>query len=561
MLPTKRRRLAKQGFLARLPAGDLSEWVRKEQRVTHEEVTVADTLPLPSHPILGGTSDSDSRPLTQVRCKRSDMPVVRSGMSRGNKTAMEAASSDDSKKEALCTLVNDMYAITSRKPRDALLQTWLRFHKAWFGPSRDQELHGAFPLTEEKLVRVSALFKAGGYKSYKNYLSRAKDMHLELGFVWTGALHRLGQRCTRSVLRGLPGRGRSEAFDFSAVCCALRGLDTALSQDGPAHPLAMVVCSTYFMLRELEASAVDLGDVSLAADSITLSLPISKTDWQAKGCRRTWGCLCSRNLICPFHILKDHWDCRIQAGALLEDPFFPAGRGGYCSKQGVVDTIRSAVDLSGGKSCDSHGMQLYSGHTFRITGARYLCTCGLDPITIQLLGRWGSNAVLTYLAEAPLWSISSRILKPLERSSLSRSVPPEGSIRELDHLAHYHEALHEHEQLKQQTRDLENRLKDLERSFEDSSDIVAGLALTASGQDDDQLWYVLNERSDVVHRTLVSIRKPPHMWITTCGWSFGDKAHVKVLKDSLPPNSISCPKCFAIRKPDHHVELLSSSDD
>ena len=64
-----------------------------------------------------------------------------------------------------------MYAATSKKPRDALLKTWVRLHTCWFG----EDGQPAFPLNEIKLVRVSALFKSGGYKSFKNYLSRAKD--------------------------------------------------------------------------------------------------------------------------------------------------------------------------------------------------------------------------------------------------------------------------------------------------------------------------------------------------------------------------------------------------
>ena len=64
-----------------------------------------------------------------------------------------------------------MYAATSKKPRDALLQTRVRLHTGWFG----EDGQPAFPLNEIKLVRVSALFKSGGYKSFKNYLSRAKD--------------------------------------------------------------------------------------------------------------------------------------------------------------------------------------------------------------------------------------------------------------------------------------------------------------------------------------------------------------------------------------------------
>ena len=45
----------------------------------------------------------------------------------------------------------------------------------------------------------------------------------------------------------------------------------------------------------------------------------------------------------------------------------------------------------------------------RITGARMLASLGLDPITIGLRSRWSSNAILTYLGEAPLVSVSRRL--------------------------------------------------------------------------------------------------------------------------------------------------------
>ncbi|CAL1125710.1 unnamed protein product [Cladocopium goreaui] len=61
-------------------------------------------------------------------------------------------------------------------------------------------------------------------------------------------------------------------------------------------------------------------------------------------------------------------------------------------------------------------------HTFRITGARTLAALawlGLDAITIQLLGRWGSDAVLSYLAEAPLTNLCERPKRPPNEARLA----------------------------------------------------------------------------------------------------------------------------------------------
>ena len=196
--------------------------------------------------------------------KRPDMPFLRKVDKGLAERAENAASSAEGKKASLENLIEDMYATTSKRPRDAQLSLWIRFHGFWFGP----EGGDPFPLDEIKLIRVSSLFKAGGYKSFKNYPSRAKDHHISLGYPWSDNLARTAQKCSR-------------AFDLLAIAQTLDENMGSLAATGPAHPLAMIVCSTFFMLRELEASAVDRSDVSFGCDSVTLSLPVSKTDWEA----------------------------------------------------------------------------------------------------------------------------------------------------------------------------------------------------------------------------------------------------------------------------------------
>ena len=79
-----------------------------------------------------------------------------------------------------------------------------------------------------------------------------------------------------------------------------------LSNTGPANRLGMVVCATYFMLRELEVSAIEMDDVAFTENSVAINLPVSKVDWSAKGCRRTWSCICDKGYPCPVHALKRH---------------------------------------------------------------------------------------------------------------------------------------------------------------------------------------------------------------------------------------------------------------
>ena len=99
------------------------------------------------------------------------MPVIRK-RDAGAMSIAKATADDPAKKmEALAALHNNMYARTSIGPREAQATTWARFHVWWYGPDVP-----ILPLTEQKVLHVSALFKSAGYKSYKNYASRMKDL-------------------------------------------------------------------------------------------------------------------------------------------------------------------------------------------------------------------------------------------------------------------------------------------------------------------------------------------------------------------------------------------------
>ena len=111
----------------------------------------------------------------------------------------------------------------------------------WFKPglavtdSGWKRWHGSFPLSINSLEKASCLLELGSYKSFKNYLSRIKEIHTEAGYMWTQALQNAAPRCTRSVLRGLGGPSKSEAFDLDGVVRHLLCNDIAVTEDGPDH--------------------------------------------------------------------------------------------------------------------------------------------------------------------------------------------------------------------------------------------------------------------------------------------------------------------------------------
>ena len=118
---------------------------------------------------LAGGDKREGLDVGGLRQRRLDMPIVRKRRTVAIPD-LHAMGSEEGTQEALRSLVDEMYAATSRRPREAQLATWIMFHAAWFGTRAEDPFKGAFPLDECKIMRVSALFKASGYKSHNIYM-------------------------------------------------------------------------------------------------------------------------------------------------------------------------------------------------------------------------------------------------------------------------------------------------------------------------------------------------------------------------------------------------------
>lgn len=199
-----------------LPSDDIEGWLKTVRTGTPIDLKKGNLSPFgttetgtganPSR-ISAGTQGNDTaggkRKMSDMpavrRIDRASMAIVHEGVAKGHQT----------KQDILNELVTDMHAASSRAPRESQLATWTRYHKMWFGDESEP-----WPLDEQKIIRVSALFKYGGYKSFKNYLSRAKEFHIMSGHDWTDRLDVVSKKCAQSVLRGLAGPTRSESFDL-----------------------------------------------------------------------------------------------------------------------------------------------------------------------------------------------------------------------------------------------------------------------------------------------------------------------------------------------------------
>ena len=171
---------------------------------------------------------------------------------------------------------------------------------------------------------------------------------------------------------------------------------------------------SWFMLREGELSTLRARFVTLAREgvpTVSLLLPASKNDSSAQGARRTQACVCPRGRVlynCPVHaawdqilVLRRRFPERFTVdGPDLGLPLFPRPDGRPATKAAITETILTAARLLGTPLRSEDGTARISGHSLRPTGAQGLTRLGVDCWAVQLLGRWGSAAVLRYIREA-----------------------------------------------------------------------------------------------------------------------------------------------------------------
>ena len=291
------------GHLPVLPAGVLTQpvrytspsttlvaaenWTEDDQNLIQaEETELANQLAVGT--VATSSSSSCVEPPESVGVRssnaevRKDAPCVKHTV-RGSKTAaLEAASSNTQRIEALGDFEQDAYARSSLGPRATLLNTYVLFHDQWFG-----EQVPAFPLTPNKIACVAAMFKQGRYRSYANYLDRAKDRHIELRSPWTDELQRARKIAVRSVTRGIGPSRQTADLDVEQVS-KLAGVEG--TKNKPLNSKGLFVIGSFFGVRELESSSAEYGHLTLVTLTLLFSWrpPVSKTDVKALGATRTW---------------------------------------------------------------------------------------------------------------------------------------------------------------------------------------------------------------------------------------------------------------------------------
>ena len=291
--------------------------------------------------------DASSNPGRIVRPRtRADQLVVR-GNGMGDAVKSLACARDaQSKASALQSLESEVYAASSQAPQQTLLRTWAKFHNSWFANTKD-----VYPISVDFLRAVAAMFKAGGYASFKNYLCAVKAHHIRLGHDWGQALDKAGKDATRSVLRGLGPAKRSDplVLHLALVVAKSWGHNFARA-DRPIDAAAMIICGVYFMTREIEFSGAIQHELTILPDasSCQLLLPVSKKDPNACGVVGTVECMCDLLPVCPSCYLQGYLERLSRLGKELSIdvdpmPLFPNPVGCALTKRQVNEMVRDIV--------------------------------------------------------------------------------------------------------------------------------------------------------------------------------------------------------------------------
>ena len=489
-------------------------------------------------------STGDNPEPTAVVPFRKDQPVVRPTSGGSLKKALASAATPAAREEALAELRADMYAPSSQGPRDSTWTTWCALAEAWRVPP--------VPVTSDTVLKVVASLKKGGYRAAQQYVSRARIEHVRAMRRSPSPAAKLAIRDSlRSARRGIGPAALKDAVAFETLAPTLHFLEPGQAPGkvvgAPLDPCAMVVLGTWWFTRGIEIAAARACHVRVMPKSKTIgwSLPVSKRDISALGEERVHGCCCAPprdSPLCPYHtmeryarVLAERFGEATKAGIAL--PLFPDVEGNPLSKQAVRDAISGVIAATGEPLTragpDGAHKDRFGEHVLRVMAAQFLARKKVDLYRIQLFARWGSNAVLRYVQDAPL-SVQSEIASEVLLSPTIRDITT--SVKELkdtaagdEELARGVAARHATDvaHLRELVKDIAERLRNLEGK-----------------QTGDKPPYVRNSGTGVVHRVLVgAVDVPPALWATACPWKFGKALHAERCGPPGETDAI-CERCF-----------------
>ena len=166
--------------------------------------------------------------------------------------------------------------------------------------------------------------------------------------------------------------------------------------------------------------------------AVTILSPVSKTDFMALSCQRTWGCVCGDvfdPLSCPYHAMEAQLklleDILGKEGLQGNFRIAPSFDGKVIEKDAVVKAIQMVAQATQLNMIAVDGGDAFTGHVWRISGSRLLARLGIQMSLIMLLARWGS--AMRYVKDAPLKALTSDYKKATKGKLATQSASSSSS--------------------------------------------------------------------------------------------------------------------------------------
>ena len=453
------------------------------------------------------------RPMSRavVPSARRDLPSS-TPSARGSLSKALMAARPEFRDESLQELHKNTYAATTTKSRDSRWKLWLQLTNAW-----DLD---ALPLTVRSVDAVAASLRAGGYKTAKLLFSQARQEHVAQTHtpVPPEVILRMTQ-AERAVERGRGPSKLKDSFyveDIAKIDTTARDFPTHIRwATSLSHRIDMVIICCWWLLRGIEAASVLLNqawtEITHSGRTAFITLPCTKMDIVGLCVTRSHPCSCHRSkALCPFHALQRHLTRMRSLGYPDDSPLFPGHESQPLLHHQTVEIFRSVIEATGTTMTrngpNGSALQRFCEHVCRVSGAQMLTRRGFPLDTVQLLGRWGSDAIKVYVQEAPLY----------------RGEP--------------HHRDQEHDKPEQIREIVEHYLETLRQKF-----------------------WVVNTVTKMIHLPGVSETSTDSThWHTICGWPYGFAPHRREYHE---PSGPKCKRCFKLHEAQEFSDQAIEDDD
>ena len=149
-------------------------------------------------------------------------------------------------------------------------------------------------LTVDSLETLAAQLRESGYRSGFKYLLEAKKIHISAGHDWSAQLEQMLRDCRRGIERGIGAAKKAAELKLHEIAhLPDERWDEAEAAKGPARAKRCWLVAVFWVLRHIEVANIRIRDIDLEGQRVTISLPMSKTDQQAIGFRRSLHCYCN----------------------------------------------------------------------------------------------------------------------------------------------------------------------------------------------------------------------------------------------------------------------------